>query len=111
MLHGSLTSKLSSTRRAISTAEQGDIIANRKNRELAATMLELAEEMKSQSAEDIQDPRLRDEVAAVEKELRESRRRMKMLKGILSAMIVGSGINWAADEGLTALVMDDEEDG
>jgi hypothetical protein len=111
MLHGSLTSKLSATRRAIGTAEQGNIIANRKNQELAATMLALAEEMKSQSAKDIEDPRLRDQINAVEKELKVSRRRMKTLKGILSAMIVGSGINWAADEGLTELVMEDEEDG
>jgi hypothetical protein len=32
------------------------------------------------------------------------------LKGILSAMIVGSGINWAADQALTKLVMDDDDD-
>jgi hypothetical protein len=35
---------------------------------------------------------------------------MKTLKGILSAMIVGSGINWAADGSLVDLVMDDEDD-
>jgi hypothetical protein len=46
----------------------------------------------------------------VEKELKDSRRRMKTLKGILSAMIVGSGINWAADGSLVDLVMDDEDD-
>jgi hypothetical protein len=74
-------------------------------------MLALAEEMKSQSAKDIEDARLRDQVNAVEKELSDSRRRVKTLKGILSAMIVGSGINWAADETLTELVMEDEDDG
>jgi hypothetical protein len=110
MLHGSLASKLVSTQRAISTAEQASILANRKNRELSATMLALAKEMKTQSAKDIEDPRLRDQVRAVEKETKESRRRMKTLKGILSAMIVGSGINWAADTDLTELVMDDEEE-
>ncbi|KAF2819091.1 hypothetical protein CC86DRAFT_450306 [Ophiobolus disseminans] len=111
MVHGSLTSKLLTTQRAVSASTQANIIANRNNRELSATMLALAEEMKAQSAKDIEDPRLRDQVRAVEKELSLSRRRMKTLKGILSAMIVGSGINWAADEGLTELVMDDEEDG
>lgn len=111
LLYGSLSTKLASTTRAISVAEEGNIIANRKNQELSQTMLALAEEMKSQSAKDIEDPRLREQVDAVEKELKDSRRRMKTLKGILSAMIVGSGINWAADEGLTELVMDDEEDG
>ncbi|KAF1947829.1 hypothetical protein EJ02DRAFT_440015 [Clathrospora elynae] len=110
MIHGSQTSKLASTTHALRTAEQGNIVANQKNRELAQTMLALAEEMKAQSTKDIEDPRLRSQVDAAEKELRESRRRMKTLKGILSAMIVGSGINWAADKGLTELVMDDEED-
>ncbi|KAH3917945.1 hypothetical protein HBI56_178310 [Parastagonospora nodorum] len=110
MVHGSLTSKLVSTQRTINTAAQANIVASRKNRELAAEMLALAEDMKAQSAKDIEDPRLRDQVSAVEKELRESRRRAKTLKGVLSAMVVGSGINWAADEGLTELVMDDEDD-
>ncbi|KAJ4377426.1 hypothetical protein N0V83_000251 [Neocucurbitaria cava] len=96
---------------AENTAEQARIVADKKNRELSQTMLALAEEMKAQSAKDIEDPKLRDQVDAVDKELKESRRRMKTLKGVLSAMIVGSGINWAADEGLTELVLDDEEDG
>lgn len=109
MVHNTLTTKFASIQRAISTAERENIVANRKNKELSAAMLALAEEMKTQSTQDIDDPRLRDEVSAAEKELKESRRRMKTLKGILSAMIVGSGINWAADEGLTELVMDDEE--
>jgi len=111
MVHGSLTSKLVSTRRTMSTAGQANMVAGRKNRELAAEMLALAEDMKAQSAKDIEDPRLRDQVSVVERELRESRRRTKTLKGVLSAMVVGSGINWAADEGLTELVMDDEDDG
>jgi hypothetical protein len=111
MVHGSLASKLLSNQRAISTAGHANTLASRKNRELSATMLALAEEMKAQSAKDIEDPRLRDQVSAVDRELKDSRRRTKTLKGLISAMIVGSGINWAADEDLTELVMDEEEDG
>lgn len=109
MVHGLEASKLAATTRALSVAEQGNIAANQKNRELARTMLALAEEMKKQSAQDIEDPQLRQRVDAVDKELKDSRRRVRTLKGILSAMVVGSGINWAADESLTELVMDDEE--
>ena len=111
MVLGSQISKLSSITSALSTAEQRNIVANQKNRELAQTMLALAEQTKSQSVQDIEDSQLRHQVDIVEKELKDSRRRVKTLKGILSAMIVGSWINWAADEGLTKLVMDDEEDG
>jgi len=86
------------------------MVANQQNRQRSKEMLDLAEKMKSQTAKDIEDPRLRDQVSAVGRELKDSRRKMKTLKGILSAMIVGSGINWAADKDLTELVMDDEED-
>jgi len=110
MIHGSLTSKLASTNKFLSVAEQNNIVANQRNRELAQTMLALAEEMKAQSVQDIEDPQLRQRVDAVDKELKDSRRRVRTLKGILSAMIVGSGINWAVDEGLTELVMEDEDD-
>jgi hypothetical protein len=110
MIHGSLASRLLSNQRAISTAGQANTLASRNNRELSATMLALAEDMKAQSAKDIEDPRLRDQVSAIDRELKDSRRRTKTLKGLISAMIVGSGINWAADEDLTELVMDDEED-
>jgi hypothetical protein len=110
MVHGSLTSKLAHATRSLSMAEQSNMVANQRNRELAKTMLALAEEVKTQSVRDIEDPQLRQRVDAVEQELKDSRRRVKTLRGILSAMIVGSGINWAADEGLTELVMEDEDD-
>jgi hypothetical protein len=111
MVHGTLSARLASSTRALCAAEQANIAANQKSRDLSQTMLALAEELKSQSAKDIEDPNLRIEIDAVEKELKESRKRAKTLKGILSAMIVGSGINWAADEALCELVMDDEDEG
>ncbi|KAE8860456.1 hypothetical protein PTNB73_08066 [Pyrenophora teres f. teres] len=109
MVHGLETSKLAGVRRALSVAEQGNILAKQKNSELAQTMVALAEEMKKQSAQDIEDAQLRQRVEGVEKEVKESRRRVRTVRGMLSAMVVGSGINWAADEALTELVMDDEE--
>jgi hypothetical protein len=110
MIHASLSSKLAHATRSLCTTEQSNMVANQRNRELAETMLALAEEMKTQSVRDIEDPQLRQRVDAVDKELKDSRRRVKTLEGILSAMIVGSGINWAADEDLTELVMEDEDD-
>ena len=110
LLHGSLTSKLASSTRALGAAEQANMVANQKNRELSQTMLTLAEKMKAQSAKDIEDPRLREQVEAADRELKESKRRLRTVKAILSAMIVGSGVNWAADKTLTELVMDEEED-
>lgn len=110
MLHGRLASQIASSTRALTTTEQSNSVANQRNRQLSKTMLALAEAIKSQSFEDIEDQRLREQIKAVDKELKDSRRRTKTLKGILSAMIVGSGINWAADESLVELVLDDEDD-
>lgn len=84
--------------------------ANARNQALAKTLLELTSAMKTQSKNDIQDPQLRNKVEGVEKEVKESRRRMRNLKCILSAMIVGSGIDWAEDEVFRELVMDDEDE-
>lgn len=111
MVHGYLASKLTSTMAALGTAEEGNIAANDKNKELSKTLLELAEEIKAQSTGNIEDLRLREKVEAVEKSVKESRRRLQTLQGILSGMIVGSGINWAEDEVLRELVMEDEDDG
>jgi len=110
MLHGAHTAKLASTTRALGTAAQANMAVNRENRELARTVLALAEDAKARSSNDIEDARLRGQVDAVDRALREARRRARTMKGVLSAMVVGSGINWAADAGLTALVMEEEEE-
>ncbi|KAF9740172.1 hypothetical protein PMIN04_001806 [Paraphaeosphaeria minitans] len=111
MVHGLLTTKLANTQRALSAAERRNIITNKENRNQSRTVLALAEEVKAQSIEDISNPSLREQVEKAEKNVKESRKRTAIIKGILSAMIVGSGINWAADEELRELVMDDEEAG
>jgi hypothetical protein len=111
MIHGSLTAKLASIIRTLGVTEKANLDANEANREISRTLLTLAKEMKVQSTEDINNIKLRDQVNSVEKEVKEARRRMQTLKGILSAMIVGSGINWAVDEVLCELVMDDEDEG
>ncbi|KAF2016142.1 hypothetical protein BU24DRAFT_492293 [Aaosphaeria arxii CBS 175.79] len=111
MVHGMLNAKMAATTRALSTAEEENMAANQKNTETASVLLKLAEDLKRQSAEDIEDVQLRGKVDAVQKELKGSRSRLRTLKGIISGMIVGSGIDWADDEVLRELVMDDDEDG
>jgi hypothetical protein len=110
MLYGFLTSKLAEKKEAVAKAEQENMAANERNRELSRTMLSLAERLEAQSSKDVEEPQLRDKLSALEKEAKESRRRMRNLKGILSGMIVGSGIAWAEDDVLRELVIDDEDD-
>jgi hypothetical protein len=111
MVHGSLAAKLTATTPALSIAEEGNIAAKKRNSELSKELLALADDVNAQATQDIEEPRLREKVQAVERNVKESKRRLRTLQGILSGMIVGSGINWANDEVLRELVMDDEEDG
>lgn len=78
--------------------------------EVAARMMKLAEEANTQKKEDIRDPEVRARFEEAEVELRESRQRWRMMKGMTSAVVAGSGVDWARDEELRALVLDAEDD-
>lgn len=55
---------------------------------------------------------LKKELEAAEREMRDARRRWRVMKGVAAGVVVGSGVDWAEDEGLRGLVMgadDDEE--
>ncbi|KAK8246886.1 hypothetical protein HDK90DRAFT_24130 [Phyllosticta capitalensis] len=55
---------------------------------------------------------LKEELEAAEREMRDARRRWRVMKGVAAGVVVGSGVDWAEDEGLRGLVMgadDDEE--
>ncbi|KAF2086795.1 hypothetical protein K490DRAFT_16240, partial [Saccharata proteae CBS 121410] len=109
MLHAGLTSKLGSDLIALSKAEQANIAANQKNCELAKTLLDLAERTKTQTTDEFQDARLRAQLEDLDSQLRVSRRRWRTSKGVLSGVIASSGIDWASDEALRELVLDDDD--
>ena len=111
MVHSSLASELSTLYKAFRETEMGNIAANSRNQELAQTLLQLTEKLRTQSIEGITEPELRGKIDQVERDVKKSRMRLRTLKGILSRMIVGSGIDWTEDEALRDLVLDDEEDG
>ncbi|TKA64330.1 hypothetical protein B0A49_08288 [Cryomyces minteri] len=110
MYHTTLTSTLSTVSSAVTAAERDNIAANKKNQQLTATLLELVEATKPQATEDVQDTRIRAQLQTLDSELRAARKRWRVMKGVVSGVIVGSGVDWASDEGLRELVMDDEEE-
>lgn len=111
MVDGKLSSNLKSLLDKLTSAEKNSMLALEKNKQLAQILLPLAEELKSQSINEIEDPQLRREVEAAEKEANHARQTVNLLKGVIAGMIVGSGVNWAEDEELRDLVMDDEDEG
>ena len=107
--HTNIVNSLRSTLNALTAAETGSIISNQKNRELTPILFEFASRLKAQDIEDIQDPELRSELEALQIELKVSRGRRRIMKSVMVAVIVGSGIDWARKDDLRELVLDDEE--
>ncbi|KAK8068855.1 hypothetical protein PG994_005471 [Apiospora phragmitis] len=74
---------------------------SQENANLASQVLKLAAQEKRQRDEAlISDPAHREEIAWLEAEVRTSHRRWRVMKGTASAIVAGSGVDWAQDEGL-----------
>ncbi|KAH7330174.1 centromere protein H (CENP-H)-domain-containing protein [Rhexocercosporidium sp. MPI-PUGE-AT-0058] len=82
----------------------------RKNTELAARMLALADEANIQRKEDIEDSKLRNQLDELEVEIKLSRQKWRIMKETASAAIAGSGVDWISDLKLRGIVMGDEGD-
>ncbi|ESZ93619.1 hypothetical protein SBOR_5997 [Sclerotinia borealis F-4128] len=105
-----ISNKLQSSRKEFMKESSENIITGRKNIELATEMLTLAEETNSQGKENIQDPGVRAQLDVLEGEMKNSKQRWRIMKNTASAVIVGSGIDWARDPKLLEIVLDDDED-
>jgi hypothetical protein len=78
----------------------------RRNAELAAEILTLAQAADQNKADSIDDPATKEEIASLEKELKTSRQKWKVMKGTASAVVAGSGVDWVKDTELRDLVLD-----
>lgn len=78
----------------------------RRNSDLAAQVLTLAEAAGQNEAGSIDDPETKDEIARLERELKASRQRWKVMKGTASAVVAGSGVDWVKDAELRDIVLD-----
>lgn len=69
----------------------------------------LAGKLKAQEIADTNDPELRRRIENVRNDTKESQGRWRIMKSVVAAIIAGSGIDWARDEDLRELVLDDED--
>ncbi|KAK8121274.1 hypothetical protein PG999_005394 [Apiospora kogelbergensis] len=106
------STELRATLDDITETEAKVLRLSRENAGLASQVLELAaEERRLRDEALVSDPAYRDEIARLEGEVRTSHRRWRVMKGTASAIVAGSGVDWAQDEGLRKLVLDEDEDG
>lgn len=82
---------------------------NQENQELVRELLELTKEDDSWR-ERLQDASLASQLDELEADLKTRKAKWEVMKNIASAMVVGSGLNWAEDEKLCALVLDESDD-
>ncbi|KMQ82293.1 centromere protein cenp-h [Lasius niger] len=85
-------------------------IVNRHNAELTAVLCHLAERLKQKQVGSLDSPGTRSEMALLEDQVKSSRQRWRVMKGVAGGMISGSGIDWARDDELRDAVLDPENE-
>jgi len=79
-----------------------------KNRGLAPTVISLAREVKAAKDDAVGQLGIKEELEEATEDAVEAKRRWRIMKSVVAAAVVGSGIDWASEEGLRELVLDDE---
>jgi hypothetical protein len=84
--------------------------ATRKNIDLASKVFDLSEQVKRKKGSRPDDPRVLREIEKLEGDVKASGQRWRVIKGVASGVVVGSGIDWASDEALCDIVLDPEDE-
>lgn len=92
----------------LTTVQSETMRISRQNVELTAELLKLAEEVKQKKLGPNDNPKAKQEQEALEAKLKESKQRWRVMKGVASGIVVGSGVDWAQDDGLRQTVLDPE---
>lgn len=94
------------TLEALSNAEVENLRMVEKNKTLASQLLALTAQEESWR-DKVDDATLISQIEEVEDEYKKTRAQRDTLKSVISAMVVGSGVDWARDEKLRNLVLDE----
>jgi lipid II:glycine glycyltransferase (peptidoglycan interpeptide bridge formation enzyme) len=97
------------TLRELSNLEVQNLELHQRNQELARQLLESAKDDDSWR-EALDDDDLKAQLEQLEADRKKSKSRWEVMKSVASAIVVGSGVNWAEDDELTALVIDESDD-
>ncbi|ETS05778.1 hypothetical protein M419DRAFT_70459 [Trichoderma reesei RUT C-30] len=97
-------------RRDLASVQVQSIRVCRENVKLTAQVFELAEQAKQRKAVRLDDPDVQREMDKLTREVKASRQRWKVMKGVASGIVAGSGVDWAADEELRNIVLDPEDE-
>ncbi len=108
--HTNMASGLQSLLQRTSAAEIELLRTMEQNRALTTTLLGLSNMMQAQREEAMADPRLSMQVEQVRADTNISKKRWRIMKSVVAAVVAGSGVDWAHSDTLRALVLDSEDD-
>jgi uncharacterized protein with PIN domain len=106
LVYENLANAQARTLEALSDAEVDHIRTTKHNQELASQLLELTAQ-ESSWRDALVDQDLQSQIVEAERQHKAARGRWDMMKNIASAVVAGSGVDWARDDQLRALVLDE----
>jgi len=109
MAHVNLSATLQGVLNKTTATELENINCMRRNQELTSTLLGLTNQLQTQDVDSFDNVELRTQLKTLQEVTKESKRRWRIMKSLTAAVIAGSGIDWAHDDDLRELVLDDEE--
>lgn len=93
----------------LTNVQSNTLRKSRENVTSAAEMLELAEQVKLKKRVP-PNSKMMQEQEELEADVKASKQRWRVMKGVASGIIVGSGIDWVHDDELQDVVLDPEEE-
>ena len=81
-----------------------------KDRALTREIVDLTNAVQKRKDDIEEDPRFSAELRQAMEDTATAKRRYRMMKSVIAATIAGSGVDWARDDELRGLVLDDEEE-
>lgn len=109
LAHENLASAHDQVLKQLSDSEVENLKINQENQELVRQLLELTKQDETWR-EKLKDAKLLSQLDQLETDFKSSKAKWDTMKNIASAMVVGSGLNWADDDQLQALVIDENDD-
>ncbi|PKX92182.1 centromere protein H [Aspergillus novofumigatus IBT 16806] len=106
LTHENLMNAHNATLRELSNVEVQNLQLHQKNQELVRQLLESTKDDDSWR-ETLDDDDLKAQLEQLEADRKKNKSRWEVMKSVASAIVVGSGVNWAEDDELTALVIDE----
>lgn len=108
--HTNVSTELDSISKSTTSAEAKNMRAQREHRETATTLLNLANHTKNQRNGAIHGSGSSKQLERLQADTKIAHTRWRIMKSVVAAIVVGSGVDWAANDGLRDLVLDEEDE-